>query len=281
MIKKNVLTQYLLPHHFISWCLGQFVTQKFRPLVNWQINKFIRTYGVNIHDAEKTNVSDYKTFNEFFTRRLRPELRPIDTQPDSIISPADGFISEFGNINKQTLIQAKGLNYTTSALLASSKLADTFYDGQFMTIYLSPKDYHRVHMPFTGKLIQTTYVPGRLFSVNPKTTAMIPNIFTRNERLICLFETRFGPMAVILVGAMLVNGIYTHWAGKVTPFRKLTTQLFEKNKIINKGAEIGYFEFGSTVIVLLPKDSGNWIKNERNGQFIKMGQVIAMQNHLP
>lgn len=282
MIKKNVLMQYLLPHHLSSWCIGLFVTRPWPWLKNWQIKKFMRTYAVSLKEAEKENVDDYLTFNEFFTRKLKPELRPINQAENILTSPVDGVIGQVGQIHRQEMIQAKGHTYQLQELVGED-LAKDFIDGEFINIYLSPSDYHRIHMPYTGQITATRYIPGKLFSVNPKTTSTIPKVFARNERLVCKIETVCGPLLLVMIGAMLVNGIVTKWAGKITrnPWAPLSTNAtrlinMEKQAITyNKGEEIAYFEFGSTVILILPKNSVHWLENCKTNDKLKMGASIA------
>lgn len=275
MINKDSLLQYLLPHHFVSWCVGIFVTRRWTWLKNWQINKFMRTYNVTLAEAEKEHVANYATFNEFFIRKLKPECRPIDSSINTLISPADGIIGQVGQTHQGQMIQAKGHHYQLQDLVGHD-LAMNFIDGHFVNIYLSPADYHRVHMPYTGQITATRYVPGKLFSVNPQTTAAIPHVFTRNERLICSIETEFGPLLLVMIGAMLVNGIVTKWAGKITPVKQdQSIKLETKSVIYDKGEEIAYFEFGSTVILILPKQRINWSEYCKNDTKVKMGSAIG------
>jgi phosphatidylserine decarboxylase len=271
MINKNLLLQYLLPHHLVSWCTGIFVTRRWGWLKNWQIKTFIQKYPINLKEAEKENIADYATFNEFFTRKLKPQSRPIDHAHSILISPVDGTIGQMGKIHDQTMIQAKGHTYQLQDLVGKD-LASDFVDGQFINIYLSPSDYHRVHMPYTGQISETRYIPGKLFSVNPETTRAIPNVFARNERLICKIETAFGPLLLLMVGAMLVNGIVTNWAGKITGRKPHSTAM---NVTYDKGQEIAYFEFGSTVILILPKNRIHWIEKNPDNMNIIMGTAIA------
>jgi phosphatidylserine decarboxylase len=213
-------------------------------------------------EAINSDPLSYRNFNEFFTRSIRPELRPISDKENSIVCPADGAISQLGDIEHGTLLQAKGHTYSLTSLLGGdASLSNQFLGGSFATVYLSPKDYHRVHMPLTGKLTKMIHIPGKLFSVNKVTAEQIPNVFARNERTVCIFETEAGPMAVILVGAMIVASIETVWAGQVTPFNKnvVTWDYNELNNIeIKKGEEMGRFKLGSTAIVLFGKDAAQW-----------------------
>ena len=194
-------------------------------------------------------------------------------------APADGCISQIGKLDNKKILQAKNMNYSLSQLLANDmKLTETFQNGKFITIYLSPRDYHRVHMPYTGKLLQSTYVPGKLFSVNPATIDRINNVFTRNERLINIFQTDNGPMAIILIGAMLVAGIHTVWQDNVAPnhFKQPQTWRYaDKNIVLQKGNELGYFNFGSTVILLFPENKANWLPGLHTKTTIQFGQAIS------
>ena len=226
--------------------------------------------------AETSN--DYLCFNHFFTRYLKRGMRDFNKPEHHVISPADGVISEFGAIAGDRLLQAKGISYSLEALLASKSMAEIFADGSFMTVYLAPKDYHRVHMPFAGTLIKMVYVPGALFSVNEAAAEGIPGLFAKNERVICLFDTEAGPMAVILVGAMIVGSIYTAWHGCVTPSRAhhLTEWDYEEQELsYQRGDEMGYFQMGSTAIVLFPKDILEFIPSLTVNASIRLGDSIA------
>jgi phosphatidylserine decarboxylase len=276
---KNNLWQHFIPQHLLSRLVGLLANCEFDPLKNFLIEKFIAHYAVDLSDAVIQNPREFETFNDFFTRALKPEARPIDVNPRSLVSPADGALSEWGIIHEKQLLQAKGKPYSLNALLANRvDLVDLFQEGTYATVYLAPKDYHRVHIPLAGKLIQMIHVPGRLFSVNQKTTETISDIFARNERVICLFETAAGPMAVILVGAMIVASIATTWQGQVTPVpREIQTWKYEAQTIqLDKGAEMGRFYLGSTVILLFPKDVIEWQQHLVVGQPLKMGQALGM-----
>jgi phosphatidylserine decarboxylase len=228
--------------------------------------------------ALEENPEHYINFNHFFTRALKPEIRPISTRPEDIVSPVDGCVSQMGDIDENQLIQAKGINYSLQALLAgSAKLAAPFQDGKFATFYLAPKDYHRVHMPYAGELKEMIYVPGCLFSVNAKTATELPNLFVRNERVIALFSTTLGPMAVILVGAMLVASISTTWEGRIAPSsgQHIYHWHYLDNKIsLNKGQELGFFQLGSTVIVLFAPNRMAW-SSPTSPQKVQFGECIG------
>lgn len=277
--KLFVLSQYPLPHHGISRLAGWVADTRIGWIKSPLIRRFIRTYGVDMSEAKRPHAEDYANFNDFFTRELKDGAREIQGDANTIVSPADGAISQFGNIDGQRLIQAKGQEYDLLTLLGNqTDMADQFENGQFMCIYLSPKDYHRLHMPLRGRLIQTCYVPGRLFSVNPATAQRVPNLFARNERLVCMFETQLGPMVMVLVGAMIVAAIETVWTGKITPFKKLDNQYFDLysgDLEFEKGEEMGRFCLGSTVILCFPQNSMNWQADCQAGQSLKMGQALG------
>lgn len=229
-------------------------------------------------EACDQNLDAYSSFNDFFTRALKPNARPIVDDANALISPADGTISQCGDITQGQLIQAKGLNYLVSDLVGDETIALQFLDRKFITTYLSPKDYHRVHMPLSGTLLQSHYIPGKLFSVNGVTASTVPGLFARNERLVCLFESQHGPFVLIMVGAMMVAGIESVWQGSYTPGKSVVCN--HRNDHDNsslrfdKGAEIGRFKFGSTVILLLPKRLRLEAKLEP-GLTVQVGELIA------
>lgn len=280
MSRLFVLIQYLLPHHFLSRFVGFFAESSL--FKNFFIKLFIRRYKVNLDEAAIADATEYPNFNTFFTRELKPDARPFPNNPEAIISPADGTISAMGEIRHDQLIQAKNHQFSLIHLLAGdSDLANHFFDGSFVTVYLSPKDYHRVHLPIAGQLVKTLYVPGRLFSVNRATTELVPNLFARNERAICVFSTAIGPLCVILVGAMIVAGIETVWGGQLCPkpgARIVTTSDYRDNSPpieFAAGAEIGRFKLGSTAIVLCPPGSVQLSEELCANSPIKMGQQIG------
>jgi len=274
-----VLIQYLCPHHTLNRLVGLLGECRFTWFKNWAINRLIRKYHVNLNEALSSNLDDYPTFNSFFSRQLKPELRPIAQGENIISSPVDGCVSQIGLIKETTLIQAKQFNYTTTALLGGTeKLAKKFENGSFATIYLAPKDYHRVHMPLTGTLLETTYIPGKLFSVNQVTAKNIPNLFARNERLVCLFDTELGQMAVILVGAMLVGRIETVWP-LTHPKNRITTEKYLNGLTIQRGSELGLFKMGSTVITLFQKGKVKWDLSLGENSRLKMGEKIGVFNN--
>ncbi|MGB8483802.1 MAG: archaetidylserine decarboxylase, partial [Acinetobacter bohemicus] len=218
-LKKQIFiqAQRVVPQHQLSRVVGKLAASENPIVKNTVIQAFKAQYGIDMSIAEQSNALKYKSFNDFFTRSLKDGVRAIDADPKSIVSPADGAISQLGSIEEGDIFQAKGQTFSVEKLIADPQLAEPFKNGQFATVYLSPKDYHRVHMPVAGTLTETLYVPGELFSVNQTTAENIPGLFARNERMVCLFDTELGRMAVVLVGAMIVAGIETVATGKVKP----------------------------------------------------------------
>ena len=275
-----VLIQYLLPHHFLSRFVGFFAEGSF--LKNFLIRRFIRRYKVDMSEAAISDPLEYPNFNTFFTRELKHGARPIDSDKDSVVCPADGAISALGLIHDDRILQAKGRDYLLSELLGGDQeLAHEFRNGVFATIYLSPRDYHRVHMPLAGQLQKLIYVPGRLFSVNQATTNAVPNLFARNERAICVFNTEAGPMCVVMVGAMIVAGIETVWGGQVCPninSRSIRRTEYSDNEppiLLATGAELGRFKLGSTAIILFAPDAVSLSQNLAADCQVRMGQRLA------
>lgn len=272
--------QFILPHHLLSRVIGWFAGCRLAVLKNLIIRVFIRIYGVDMSEAEHSNIGNYASFNHFFTRALQDDARPVNSTPGGIICPVDGFISAAGVIEHRQIFQAKGRNYSLHSLLGGDEvMTGLFENGQFLTAYLSPRDYHRIHMPETGTLETMTFIPGRLFSVNPTTCEGIDNLFARNERVVCLFNTQIGPMAVILIGAMIVASIETVWAGRIRPTTRSiqTTSYAQENPSIrlDQGVEIGRFLLGSTVIVLFGPDCMNWQDDLHTGKPVRMGELIG------
>jgi len=260
--------------------MGYLAEKRRRRLKNWAIRRFIRHYDVDMSEALEPNYQHYTNFNDFFTRALKADARSLPADTHAIACPVDGAISEFGHIHKDQLLQAKGFQYDLAGLLAGDpNLTEQFWDGRFLTAYLSPRDYHRVHMPLTGKLQQMVYVPGQLFSVNEASVASIPRLFSRNERIICTFETDAGPMAVIMVGAMIVGSMSTVWHGIVKPYkvREIRHWDYAKHQVVlERGQEMGHFRLGSTVIVLFGKDAMNWDSHLAPAQKVQMGQPLGL-----
>lgn len=280
MTRLFIILQYLLPQHLLSRIVGKFAQS--RSLRKPLIRAFIKRYRVDLSQAKIQDVEKFENFNAFFTRELQEGARPISEIANAIVSPADGAISQLGNISGGQLLQAKGRYYSCESLLAhDSEMAKLFMEGKFATIYLSPRDYHRVHMPLAGTLRKTVYVPGKLFSVNQSTAESVSDLFARNERLICLFETSVGPMAVILVGAMIVAGIDTVWAGEICPVsgkRELQEQDYSNHVPaieLSLGAELGRFRLGSTAIVLFPHGVMNFDESLEATSTVAMGQLLG------
>ncbi len=230
--------------------------------------------------AKQPDATAYKTFNDFFTRELRPDVRPINQDNNTIICPVDGSISQIGKIESGEIFQAKGRTYNLDTLLAGDDTAANFKDGQFATLYLSPRDYHRIHMPLDGKLTRMIYVPGKLFAVNSHTVRVVDRLFARNERVISYFDTDIGPVAMILVGAINVGSIETVWAGEITPTknRSITTSDYKDRQIqLKRGEEMGRFNMGSTVILLFCKNRVQWLPNLQADQLVTMGIPMGVQ----
>ncbi len=269
--------QHLVPQHLLSRSVGTLAASENTFIKNTFIKNFAAKYAVNMAEAIEENPLAYKSFNDFFTRALKANARPIAINPKAIISPADGAISQIGAISADKIFQAKGHNYSVVTLLGGdAKRAEAFIGGQFATVYLSPKDYHRVHMPFTGKLTQMIYVPGDLFSVNTTTAENVPNLFARNERVVCLFDTEVGQMAVVLVGAMIVAGIATAWAGNLAPQGKsVVITHYDGSITLNKGDELGRFYLGSTAIVLFGANVMSWRNNLTATAPVRMGEAMG------
>lgn len=268
--------QRVLPKRLLTEFLGCLANIKGGGLTTSFINYFIKRYGVNMTEAIHSDPKYYSTFNDFFTREIKPELRPIFT--NNLISPVDGAISQLGKINIDQIFQAKGKSFTTSALLGGDTiLAESFTDGIFATLYLSPKDYHRIHMPCAGKLQKMVYVPGDLYSVNPLTARSIDRLFARNERVICVFEGDRGPFAMVLVGATVVGSIKTAWHGVVNKPRPSGVQSWKYNGdlLLEKGEEMGQFLLGSTVVMLFPDVGYEFVEAWKPEAGIKMGEAMG------
>lgn len=273
--------QYLLPQHGLSRAAGWLAETSIPWIKNPFTGWFVNRYGVNMNEAQEEDPTAYASFNDFFTRALKEGVRPISEDGDAIVCPADGAISQLGDIEFGRIFQAKGQDYSLTELLGGdSELAKPFMGGKFATVYLSPKDYHRVHMPFAGKLRTMVYVPGDLFSVNEATANQVPRLFSRNERAITLFDTELGPMAVVLVGAMIVAGIETVWSGQITPYKKCirTTRYPQTEEVIlNKGEEMGRFKLGSTAIVLFGPGTIDWDERYSAGSITRVGEQMGQR----
>lgn len=252
-----VLHQYLLPKQALTVLAGKIAGARAGGLTTALIRAFVNFYGVNMQEAVNPDIRSYNTFNEFFTRPLREGARPFAST--DFLCPVDGAVSQFGRIHKDRIFQAKGHDYSTLTLVGGdSQLAAQFEDGDFCTLYLSPKDYHRIHMPCSGRLTRMIYVPGDLFSVNPTTARGVPNLFARNERVVCVFEGQDGPFVMVLVGATIVGSMATVWHGVVNPPRlpAIREWRYDKQEIrIERGQEMGRFLLGSTVVMLFPRNT--------------------------
>jgi phosphatidylserine decarboxylase len=275
----TTLPQYVLPQHTLSKLMSYITHSENKALKNWCITTIIKHYGVNMNEAQEQNLDAFKSFNHFFTRELKPEVRPLSAEKNAIACPADGSVSQAGNITEGKIFQAKGMSFSTVDLLGGdTERAKPFEDGVFTTIYLSPKDYHRLHMPLTGTLREMVHIPGKLFSVNTATTRSVPGLFARNERVAAIFDTEVGPMALVLVGAIFVSSIETVWHGVVTPPTALSVQSrhYEQKPItLKKGEEMGRFNMGSTIIVLFGKDKMQWDSEFKADQLVKLGEMIG------
>ncbi len=278
-----IFMQYILPHHTLSRLIGRLAECQTAWFKNRLIAWFIKRYQVNMSEALLEDPSAYRHFNDFFTRSLKEDARPLDNSEKAVLSPADGAISQLGSIEHGRIFQAKGHSFSLLELLGGdAERAAPFMGGSFSTVYLSPKDYHRVHMPLTGILREMVYIPGRLFSVNQTTAENVPELFARNERVACIFDTEQGPMAVVLVGAMIVASIETVWAGQVTPpLRSLRTydysQAARQPITLEKGAELGRFKLGSTAIVLFGPNHVAWDDALQETSAVQVGQRLAVE----
>lgn len=263
-----------LPQNHISRLAGKFARSKFSKKI---VKRYAEHFKINVSEAEK-NLEEYEHLTDFFIRKLKKGMRIIDSSSDSIVSPVDGTISEFGLIHNDTLIQAKGIDYTTTQLLGNSKMAERFRDGTFITIYLSPSDYHRIHVPLAGKGVSYTYIPGRLFPVNQIGVNNVKGLFARNERLISYLETDAGLVAMVKVGAFIVGSVKVNYHEEATtnPTHRIpVSRDINPMPFYEKGDEIGWFEFGSTVILLFEKDQMNLLPGLATGQKVKMGERIG------
>ena len=264
--------QFLLPQHLLSRLMFRFARIQASWIKNLFTSWFVSKYKVNLTEALLEDIDEYKHFNDFFTRALKDGSRPISDS--KVVSPVDGVVSQFGSIKESMIVQAKGKEYSVEALLADNSINDLY--TSFATIYLSPKDYHRIHMPFDGSLKSMKYIPGNLFSVNQRTVNDIDEVFARNERLVCFFDTEYGEIALVMVGAIFVGSMETSWEGQITPpyTKSIKTYDYDSRQIeLSKGEELGRFNMGSTVILVLPKESPKL--NLETGQVLNMGQSIS------
>jgi len=265
--------QYIIPQHSLSKLMFRFARLENVWLKNKFTHWFVKSYQVNLSEAVREKVEDYQHFNDFFTRALKPEARKIGSA--NIVCPVDGAVSQSGEISHATIFQAKNHYYTVSALLGGDYRADQFESGYFSTIYLSPKDYHRIHMPFDGTLVSMDYIPGDLFSVNKATAEGVDSLFSRNERVVCYFQTQFGLCAFVLVGAIFVGSMQTVWEGQINPPYQKKVQNFDytnQNIELKKGEEMGRFNMGSTIVMLMPNQENKL--NLSAGQIVRMGESL-------
>jgi phosphatidylserine decarboxylase len=276
-IPLAVLPQYLLPKLALTRLAGLGASSALGPLTTWTIELFIKRYKVNMAEALQDQPTDYATFNDFFTRALKPGARPLASS--TWVCPVDGAISQCGRIEKDQIFQAKSHHYSTRALVGGdAHLAALFDDGHFATLYLSPRDYHRIHMPIAGKLKRMVHVPGDLFSVNPTTARGVPGLFARNERVVCEFETLHGPMVMVLVGATIVGSMATVWHGQVNPPRPGTVRewRYESQDIqLAQGQEMGRFLLGSTVVILMPQNRIQFPADWVTARAVHMGETMG------
>ena len=278
----KVWPQYLIPQHSLSKLMYWLTRIQFKPWKNLLIKQVVNHYNVELNQAERESAEEYVSFNDFFTRHLKQSARTWNLNKSSILSPVDGAISQIGKLDANDIIQAKGKTYTLDTLLANdtdsiAKLSN----GYFTTLYLSPRDYHRIHMPVRGKLIKSIYVPGDLFAVNNATVRNVDNLFARNERFISIFETDLGLMAQIMVGAIFVGSMETVWLGQITPpyTRQLIIKEYkDKPVILEQGQEFGHFNMGSTVILVFENESLGWLANLKANDAIEVGQDLGKVN---
>lgn len=272
-----VLPQYLMPRQLLTVLAGKFASARLGGLTTAVIRRFVARYKVNMQEAANPDIASYASFNEFFTRPLRGDARPLADA--AFVCPVDGAISQFGAIERDNIFQAKGHSYTTTALVGGdAELAAQFTDGNFATLYLSPRDYHRIHMPCAGRLRRMIHVPGELFSVNPATARGVPGLFARNERVVCVFDGEFGQFVLTLVGATIVGSMATVWHGVVNPPRSRTVREWrydDKDVTLKKGEEMGRFLLGSTVVMLFPHNNLNFNPEWSPARAICLGEAMG------
>lgn len=274
-----VLPQYLLPKQLLTTLAGRLASARAGALTTAVIRRFVARYAVDMSEAANPDIESYASFNDFFTRALRPGLRPLADA--AVVCPVDGAMSQLGPIERDQIFQAKGHHYSTTALLGGdAQLATQFQDGSFATIYLSPRDYHRIHMPCDGRLLRMEHVPGALFSVNPTTARGVPGLFARNERVVCLFDTPLGPMALVLVGATIVGSMATVWHGQVNPPRTGQPRRWDyaQQKItLRQGDEMGRFLLGSTVVLLFANQAVRFEPDWSAARPVRLGEAMAQR----
>ncbi|MDH3429874.1 MAG: archaetidylserine decarboxylase [Gammaproteobacteria bacterium] len=278
--KLFVILQYLLPRYWLTSVIYRLARVRSPAVKNFMITRFIALYDVDVETVKLDVPGDFESFNDFFIRELEDDARPVDQNPAAIVSPVDGTVSAAGTIHGHSIFQAKGLEYSLDDLLATDlQEAHAYVDGSFATIYLAPYNYHRVHAPMDGRLIAARYVPGDLFSVNVATAANVPGLFRRNERLVLHFDTPNGPVVLIFVGALNVGSISTPWSGEVRPRKHGVVEaieLGEEPRDIRKGDLLGWFNMGSTVIVLFPRDTCTWNSQLVPEATVRMGDAIGL-----
>ncbi|MDP9044187.1 MAG: archaetidylserine decarboxylase [Pseudomonadota bacterium] len=275
--RLKVLPQYLLPKKALTAYAGWRASREWGVRTRRLIDGFVAKYGVDMDEAADPDTGNYKSFNDFFTRGLKPGARPLARA--DLVCPVDGAVSQFGPIRRDQILQAKGHAYSTTALLGGdAALAKHFEDGHFATLYLSPRDYHRIHMPCDGRLLHMRYVPGELFSVNPRTARGVPGLFARNERVVCTFESGHGPFVLTLVGATIVGSMATVWHGVVNPPRSASMRLWQYAQdqvVLRKGEEMGRFLLGSTVVMLFPPGPLRFNPAWAPGSAVRLGEAMA------
>lgn len=277
-MSPRLLAQYLLPHRLLSRIAYGVARIRVRWFKNWLTDLVVRKFDVNLAEAANPDPHGYEHFNAFFTRALREGARPADPDPSSLLMPADGRVHQVGRIREGRMVQAKGQEFTIAELLGSDEAARAYEDGWFANIYLSPRDYHRVHMPWGGRLTRTLHIPGRLFSVAPWAMQAIPRLCARNERLVCHFDTDFGPMCQVMVGAILVSGVETVWGGEEIPpyaSRLRERDWRDQGIVLGRHEEMARFNYGSTVIVLFPREAVELDEALEPQQPVKMGQRLG------
>ncbi len=278
----KIWPQYVLPHHLLSRCMHALTRINGGAVSHAAMRAFVRSFKVNMQEAVHEDVRHYANFNAFFTRALKPESRPVDTAIDAVVSPVDGTVNQAGGIREGRIFQAKGHEYSAEELLGDAALAAPFMNGEYATLYLSPRDYHRIHMPCDGTLTEMLHVPGRLFSVNGLTARNIPRLFARNERVVCLFETPLGKLAMVAVGAIFVGSIETVWAGEITPPAGSRIRRWRYGRgeaagevTLRKGEELGRFNMGSTVVMLTEPGAVDWGEYLRADNVMRVGERIG------
>ena len=275
----KIISQYLLPKHLLTFLAGKLAEAEMGKFTTFLITQFIKKFNIDMSEAKHSDPAYFDTFNHFFTRELKTGLRPIVEGDEHLATPVDGCVSQQGPIKEGRIFQAKGHDFSLRELLGGrDDVAAPFDDGIFSTVYLAPKDYHRIHMPITGKLEQMIFIPGDLFSVNPLTAQNVPNLFARNERAVAIFSTAIGPMAMVLVGATIVGSIETVWEGTLKAQKNKEIQYWDyqdQDITLEKGAEMGRFKLGSTIVALFPKDSIEFSDALAPSSVTRLGELFA------